>query len=76
MKIEDILWNDEPAWLFRGEVSVEEVRTALRRMGHDPDDFEIGEIERWRRWPGQWNTWYERNKSPKLQGSFKARLVQ
>lgn len=76
MKITDILWNDEPAWLFHGEVPVDEVRLALKRMGHDPDAYDIGEIERWRRWPGQWSEHYERNRSAKLQGSFKARLVQ
>lgn len=75
MKVQEIRWDDELAWLFYGEVSVEDVRSELARMGYDPDEYTIGEIERFRRWPGQWNDHIERNRSRKLQGSFKARLV-
>lgn len=76
MKVEEIRWDDELAFLFHGDPTVEDVEAELERMGYPADSMEIGPVERFRRWPGQWNEHIARNDSPSLRGAFKARLVQ
>ena len=73
--VEEILWNDEPALLIKGDLNILQATRALRDAGFAPADFEIGPVERFRRWPGQWNEHIDRNKSESIIGTFKARLA-
>ena len=77
MKIDDISWNYEGAFLVHGDHSEEEVRAAI--VAHNGDgDYQIGPVEWWRKRPsrGEFDTVIEKNTGENTRGAFLARLVQ
>lgn len=80
MKIDEIQWNDETAFLVRDpNASEDEIIADLERRGYDPEAFEVGPVQRFRKRPcstGEFDTWIDACSGPNMRGTFEARLVR
>lgn len=76
--VEQIKWDGLVAYLVKGETSERDAEDAVRALFVSNPEYplEVGPVERFRRWPGQWHEHIDRNKSESIIGTFKARLVR
>ena len=63
--------------LVRGEHTLYDLHEAIRSAGRDPRDFQVGPLQRFRKWPNRKGGYcYNVNKSRSTVGSFYGRLVR